>query len=175
MAYFSPEHRMTVRYGSTLAENIVRKELGWDTRNVYDVKTLQEFDAEEPKDGVFAQLIRVEQSVRCPEHYYRVCLQDREILDFLRANPAVDLLSLITFIMTHELLHIHRFTTGRADFFGDSREEEVLVDALTRVFLAKNPVTGLPRVLSLLDKIMAAPLYNDHIVQDAGRSLNAHL
>ena len=166
---------MTVRYGSSLAENIVRKELDWDTRNVYDVKTLREFDAEEPRDGVFAQLIRVEQSVCGPEHYYRVCLQDREILDFLRANPSIDLLSLITFIMTHELLHIHRFTTGKADFFGESREEEVLVDALTRVFLAKNPVTGLPRVLSLLDKLMAAPLYNDHIVQDAGRNLNAHL
>ncbi len=166
---------MTVRYGSTLAEGIVRKELDWDTRNVYDVKTLREFDAEEPRDGVFAQLIRVERTVRGADHYYRVCLQDREILDFLMANPSIDLLSLITFIMTHELLHIHRFSTGRADFFGDSREEEVLVDALTRVFLAKNPVTGLPRVLSLLDKIMAAPLYNDHIVQDAGRSVNAHL
>jgi hypothetical protein len=175
MAYFRPEHRMTVRFGSTLAEGIVRKELGWDTQNVYDVKTLREFDAEEPREGVFAQLIRVEQTVRRPDHYYRVCLQDREILDFLRANPTVDLLSLITFIMTHELLHIHRFATGKADFFGDCHEEEVLVDALTRVFLAKNPVTGLPRVLSLLDKIMAAPLYSDHIVQDTGRSLNAHL
>ncbi len=85
------------------------------------------------------------------------------------------MLSFITFIMTHELLHIHRFATGKADFFGDPKDEELVVDTLTRLFFAKNPVTGLRKALDILDKVEAAPLYNEHIVNDQGRIVRAYL
>jgi hypothetical protein len=175
MGYFRPEHRIAVRYGSSLAERVVCKELSWSVNGMYDVKTLAEFDADEPRGRVFAQLLRVEPVQTALPVHYRVCLRDREILEFMGENTDIDLVSFITFIMTHELLHIHRFSTGKADFFGESREEEVVVDALTRVFLAKNPVIGLKKVLSLLDKIAAAPLYNDHILKNDQRCVNAHL
>ncbi len=175
MGYFMPEHKIAVRYGSCLAERVVCKELSWSGSGMYDIKTLAEFDEEAPKGGVFAQLLRVEPLRSTLPPHYRVCLQDREILDFVEGNLDIDLVSLITYIMTHELLHIHRFATGKADFFGESRDEEVMVDALTRVFLAKNPVIGLKRVLSLLDKIAAAPLYNDHILKNEQRCVNAYL
>jgi DNA-binding LytR/AlgR family response regulator len=93
----------------------------------------------------------------------------------VKNHKDLDLLSFITFIMTHELLHVHRFSTGLADFFGSPHDEEIVVDALTRVFLAKNPVIGLKKVLALLDKLEAAPLYNNHIMHDGGRCFYAYL
>lgn len=151
------------------------KELKWDVLGAYDIQTLAESDVLQLKEGVFAQLVRVELSRPSTPSHYRVCLHDAEILAFLKENPTVDLLSFITFIMTHELLHIHRFTTGKADFFGDPKDEEVLVDTLTRLFIAKNPVTGLRRALDILDKVEAAPLYNEHIANEQGRIVRAYL
>lgn len=174
MGYFLPEHRFTVRYGSSLAERVLCRELHWNVDGVYDVKTLADPDTEIPHEGTFAQLLRVEPVHSTLPAHYRVCLHDMEILEFLGGNPDIDLLSLITFIMTHELLHIHRFTTGKADFFSESRDEEIVVDALTRVLLAKNPVIGLKKVLSLLDRVAAAPLYNEHILNEK-RCADAYL
>ena len=175
MAYFMSEHRNVLRWGSNLAEGIVCKEMSWSVKGVYDIQTMSEFNTEEPRGGIFAQLLMVEPGEAPLPHHFRVCLQDTEILNFVRKNPPVDLLSLFTFIMTHELLHIHRFTTGKADFYGDPRDEEVVVDILTRLFLAKNPVTGLKQVLTILDKVQAAPLYNEHIVDNQGRFVRAYL
>lgn len=172
MTYFTPGHWNALNHGKALAENIIRKEMSWNVNGRYDVMT-QCFSKEHtPADGVFAQLFRIDEDA---DHHYRVFLRDDEILGFIRTHEGIDLLSFITFLMTHELLHIHRFATGKADFFGSSLEEELLVDALTRVFLAKNPVIGLKKVLALLDKVEAAPLYNDHILNDGGRCIHAYL
>jgi hypothetical protein len=175
MAYFMPQHRNTLRYGSHLAEGIVRKELDWNVEGAYDIQTLAESMAQKTKDGVFAQLMMVKPVKAAVPHHYRVCLHDSEILSFVENNLQIDMLSLITFIMTHELVHIHRFATGKADFYGAPGEEEVVVDTLTRLFLAKNPVTGLRKVLAVLDNLEAAPLYNEHIVNNQGRFIRAYL
>jgi hypothetical protein len=175
MAYFMPQHRNTLRYGSFLAEGIVRKELDWNVAGVYDIQTLAESMTHKSKGGVFAQLMIVKPAIATAHPHYRVCLHDSEILSFVEKNSQVDMLSFITFIMTHELVHIHRFTTGKADFNGTTGEEEVVVDTLTRLFLAKNPVTGLKKVLAVLDNMEAAPLYNDYIVNNPGRFIRAYL
>jgi hypothetical protein len=176
MAYFKPEHRSLLMKSSMLAEGIVSKETKWSGRDAYDVKTLAESSTGEVQEGVFAQLLLIEPESVHKMPLYRICLQDTEIFDFVKRNREVDLPSLFTFIMTHEILHIHRFATGRADFFGTPKEdEELYVDTLTRLFLAKNPVTGLKNVLTLLDKVEAAPLYNLTRFADQGRSFNAYL
>jgi hypothetical protein len=172
MTYFMPGHWNVLYRGKTLAENIIHKETSWNVTGRYDVMTLGFAKGHKPGNGVFAQLFRLDEDA---DHHYQVCLRDDEILGFLKNNEDIDLLSFITFLMTHELLHIHRFSTGKADFFGSAHEEELLVDALTRVFLTKNPVIGLKKVLALLDKVEAAPLYNDHILNDGGRCLYAYL
>jgi hypothetical protein len=175
MAYFMPQHRNTLRYGSLLAEGIVCKEMDSHVKGRYDILTLADSRGEEHTGGIFAQLLMVEPVKAAHPHHYRICLHDSEILRFMEKNPQVDMLSFITFIMTHELVHIHRFATGKADFYGAQGEEEVLVDALTRLFLAKNPVTGLKQVLAVLDNMEAAPLYNEHIVNNQGRFIGAYL
>lgn len=175
MAYFRPEHRSLLVKSSVLAEGIVSKETRWSGKDVYDVTTLAE-SSNDVQVGVFAQLLLLEPSDARKAPLYRICLQDTEIFDFIRRNRDVDLASLFTFIMTHEILHIHRFATGKADFYGDNREdEEEYVDMLTRLFLAKNPITGLKNVLTLLDKVEAAPLYNFSKFVDHWRKLDAYL
>lgn len=175
MAYFLPDHRNVLMKSSVMAERIVSKETNWNARNIYDIKTHAEMSGNEKVEGVFAQLLRLEPENSQATPHYRVCLQDNEIFDFLCRNTDIDMFSFITFIMTHELVHIQRFSTGKADFYQYQEDEEVYVDSLTRLFLAKNPVTGLNKVLTLLDKLEAAPLYNVKILVDHRRSLNAYL
>ncbi|HOJ14687.1 MAG TPA: hypothetical protein PLS81_10110 [Deltaproteobacteria bacterium] len=174
MGYLLPEHSSALRYGSLLAEQVLSRSLGWHAGDLYDVTTVSEIDSSARPANRFAQLLRVEVALPHMPHHYRVCLLDDEILSFLEEHLDIDLVSLITFIMTHELLHVHRFSTGKADFFGDPVSEEVVVDALTRVILAKYPVIGLKRVLSLLDRLKAAPLYNGHIMNEP-RCVDAYL
>lgn len=175
MAYFMPQYRNMVISGSNLAECIVCKELHWDFKGVYDIQSHADTGAIGPQGGVFAQLLMLEPAKTALPPYYRIRLQEPEIVGFIQKNHGVDLLSLMTFIITHELLHIHRFATGKADFYGDPYPEELLVDTLTRVFLAKHPVTGLKNVLTVLDKLQAAPLYNEHFMNDQGRFVRAYL
>lgn len=175
MAYFLPNHRNLLMKSSVIAEHIISKETQWCVRDLYDVKTHVEMDEPEKVDGVFAHLLMLESEDSRTRTHYRVCLQDNEIFDFLGRNREIDVLSFITFIMTHELLHIHRFSTGKADFYSFQEDEEVYVDSLTRLFLTKNPITGLKKILALLDKIEAAPLYNVKILVDNRRNINAYL
>lgn len=161
---------------TALAEHIVSKETRWECRDVYDVKTLVETDDHERQEGVFAKLVRLETESPGKQPLYRICLQDTEIFEFKNRKREIDMFSLLTFIMTHELLHIHRFTTGKADFYEASREdEEIFVDNLTRLLMAKNPVTGLKNVLTLLDKVEPAPLYSFTTFVDQGRCYHAYL
>jgi hypothetical protein len=176
MGYFHPYQRGMLIRSSSVAEYIVAKETKWHGRELYDVKTLAEASADEREDGVFAKLVRFDSEDGARPPIYRVCLQDEEIFEFVRRQGDVDLPSLLTFIMTHELVHIHRFSTGKADFFEtDKDEEEAYVDSLTRLFLAKNPMTGLKNVLSILDKVEAAPLYSFSRIIEQRRSFNAYL
>lgn len=175
MAYFVPGQRGLIIKSSALAEHIISKETKWSAGELYDLKTHIEMNETEKKDVVFAHLVRIEPEHGQWPHHYRICLQDKTIFDFLGRNSDVDILSFITFIITHELVHIHRFATGKADFYRHHDDEEVYVDSLTRLFMAKNPITGLNKVLVLLDKLEAAPLYNDKILVDHRRNINAYL
>jgi hypothetical protein len=176
MGYFLPEHRGLLKKSAAVAEHIVSKETRWGIRDLYDVKTQQESFKEEREDGVFAKLVRLEPEAPAAPPLYRVCVQDSQVFEFIKSRREVDLFSLLTFIMTHELVHIHRFATGKADFFDPHREEEeIYVDNLARLFLAKNPLTGLKNVLTLLDRMEAAPLYSFTIFEDNRRCYNAYL
>ncbi|HON60519.1 MAG TPA: hypothetical protein PLJ30_03340 [Deltaproteobacteria bacterium] len=176
MAYFQPEHRSMLIQGSLLAERIVSKETQWCGDGRYDVTTLAESGEDERKEGVFAHLLLLRPEEEKKPPLFRISLQDIEIFDFVRKHREIDLVSFFTFIMTHELLHIHRFSTGMADFYETQKvEEEAFVDSLTRLLLAKNPVTGFKNILTLLDKVEAAPLYSPTKIVDRGRYFHAYL
>lgn len=125
--------------------------------------------------GVFARLMRLENEQTGQVHHYRIHLQDEEIIRFLQSDREVAPLTFLVFVLTHEIIHIQRFARGRADYARANHEEELFVDTLTRVLLAKNPLPGRQQVLTLLDKVAPAPLYKSRILVDQGGHINAYL
>jgi hypothetical protein len=127
-------------------------------RYLYEVATEASTRKEERAPGAFAQLCRY---VRQPpaagdrrraKHYYRVCLQDGDILSAM-ARPGVPfpLQSLLLYIMTHELIHIVRFEQFRHPFVTDPADreaEEARVHRLTYDLLAGHEDPGLSALLS---------------------------
>jgi len=173
MARFLPSDRDIIRYGSSIADYIVCKNTRSDVRNSYDITTMADPGKTEECPDIFARLMRMETESRVL--HYRVCLQDDEIIDFLTKNPDIDMLTFMVYVMTHEIFHIHRFVSGQADFNQVNYDEEVLVDNITRLLLAKHPVTGMTRVLKLLDKLTPPPLYNLRTIIDQGGVIDAYL
>lgn len=126
-------------------------------RYLYDVATEETLQPPERAEGAFAQLCRYVQRPRVPgerqraDRYYRICLQDPQILRAVaRPAAAFDLESLLLYILTHELIHIVRFEQFWHPFVTepDARErEERAVHQITHDLLA-----GIddPRVASLL-------------------------
>ncbi len=166
---------MIVR-GSVIAEEIVHKGINDPIRMPYDVKTLNELEGIEREQGVFAKLVYVQSKDAKDHAHYSICLQDDEILTFLDKNKDIDLLTFLVFIFTHELIHIHRFSTGKANFFDvEKHKEEIHVDNLTRILLAKHPLCGMGNVLKTLDRVSPPPLYKNRILLDNGGHIHAYL
>ncbi|KQC06459.1 MAG: hypothetical protein APR62_07865 [Smithella sp. SDB] len=121
-------------------------------RNKYEVKTLAYLNEQEIKEGTFAHLCKYTYEKKDiyatgskdEFDFYRVCLQDNNILDAVeRANPFIKLSPLMLYIAVHELIHVLRFSNGSSDFNADNDEkekEEVIVHNLTRAAL--QPLKG---------------------------------
>jgi len=71
--------------------------------------------------------------------FYRICLQDHNILRVLASRGDLSLFPLLCYILTHELVHIVRFSRHEARFEAsqeERRREEALVHRLTGNILA---------------------------------------
>jgi len=96
--------------------------------------------------------------------FYLICLQDRQILRAVRRDKNVDLLALLVYIFTHELVHIVRFCSfyQRFDAKGPSREkEERIVHSTTFDILKDLPLRNLNYILES---------YSDHRICDIALS-----
>ncbi|MBW1680980.1 MAG: hypothetical protein JRF59_03325 [Deltaproteobacteria bacterium] len=99
-------------------------------RHRYDVKTLASLGEEEISDHAFALLNRTTESAdsgRVPTKrwdLYWICLQDHRILNALSRDPNLDLLPLMVYTFTHELVHIVRFGRFQQRFERKDKEEE---------------------------------------------------
>ncbi|MGC1402826.1 MAG: hypothetical protein WA974_07845 [Thermodesulfobacteriota bacterium] len=60
-----------------------------------------------------------------PRDYYRICLQDHNILRVLKRNNGIELLPLMVYILTHELVHVIRFRKFMQRFDVDQEEKEI--------------------------------------------------
>ena len=68
----------------------------------------------------------------CP--HYRICLQDHNLVPRARRDPGVDLESLLTCVLTHEYVHLIRFSRHQHPYQADADRraaEERRVDAIT--------------------------------------------
>ena len=124
----------------------------WSGRR-YDVKTAADLKADEILDGPFAQVIRYEgRSTGVPLNsdsfdFYKVCLQDHTILDTLRRAPELSLFPFTLYIVTHELIHIVRFSLFLQSFEASDDErlaEEKRVHDKTHRYCAPSISRDLP-------------------------------
>jgi hypothetical protein len=124
-------------------------------RPKYDVKTAADLSKAEIVDGPFAQIIRYEGKLKdtslgsAAYDFYKICLQDHAILSAIQNNPRLELFSFVLYIVTHELIHIIRFSKFLQNFDASPDErmvEETRVHELTHEILSPVRVDGLSSV-----------------------------
>jgi hypothetical protein len=136
----------------------------------YDVKTSADLSKDEIVDGPFAQIIRYEGKLKdatlgsAAYDFYKICLQDHAILSAIQKNPHLKLFSFVLYIVTHELIHIIRFSKFLQNFDASPDErmaEETRVHELTHEILNPLRVDGLLSVLQFY-KEWRAPIDGLH-------------
>ena len=136
--------------------NFFKLSLGQWKRHRYDVRTLSSLKKEEIRSNVFALLnkgtraIGEFESKTRKSDFYCICLQDHLILNALKRDEDLRLLSLLVYVFTHELVHIVRFCNfqKRYDATGIEREkEEKIVHTRTYEILKNLAVLKLDYIL----------------------------
>ena len=127
----------------------------------YDIKTLADLNPEETVYGPFAQVIRYQGQRKdaslssAAYDFYKICLQDHAILAAISQSPDIKLLPFILYIVTHELIHIVRFSKFLQGFDASQNEiaaEESRVHEITREILGPVGIPGLDNVLKFYDR-----------------------
>jgi hypothetical protein len=131
-------------------------EFGAD-RFPYDVVTSVARSSEESvPPGALARICKYQRDPRpgtrnrLISHFYRICLDDSQILDEA-ARSNLELGPLLLYVLTHELVHLVRFVRHRAPFepYPHRRtEEEMLVRRKTYEILRHHRTSGLDAVLA---------------------------
>jgi hypothetical protein len=138
-------------------------------RRRYDVRTVADLSPEEIVYGPFAQIIRylgrkAETSLGSSEYdFYKICLQDHSILSTLDEFSGLDLFPFALYIVTHELIHVIRFTKFLQAFEASPQEkieEEARVHERTRAILEPAPIRGMESVFEFY-RAWQGPL--DHV------------
>jgi len=118
----------------------------------YEVATLADMEDHERADDALAHLVIYQrQRPVAVEHLYRVCLQDDVVLRRLERWLEASLETLLTYVLTHELIHVVRFQRDEQSYLARSmirQQEEELVHRTTLDLLRR---AGLPGV-DLLDR-----------------------
>ena len=123
----------------------------------YELKTLAQLQSGEVTRRALAQILRLFEperpgSVR-GRHFYRICLQDHNLLGLLRREGRQELkLPLLTYVLTHELVHVVRFYRFQHLFQADKAEimaEEEKVYGITGQVLQKVKLPRLDEVVNL--------------------------
>jgi hypothetical protein len=124
-------------------------------RRRYDVRTVADLSPEEIVYGPFAQIIRylgrkAETSLGSSGYdFYKICLQDHSILSTLDEYSGLDLFPFALYIVTHELIHVIRFSKFLQAFEASPQEkieEEARVHDRTRAILEPAPISGMESV-----------------------------
>jgi hypothetical protein len=113
----------------------------------YELRTLRSLASDEVTDCALAQTLcyrfskQVGNVVLQQGDLYRICLQDHKILELAKRRQSDKslLTALLTYVVTHELVHVVRFGQHlqRVDLPFDMRqEEEHKVERTTRAILA---------------------------------------
>lgn len=158
---FSPEELKVVSAAVVMAEEEVIDHYQitsgkWKDYR-YDIKTAGELTEEELDPTAFAKLLRyrIDRSQKSfgshPHDYFKICLQDHNLIAALKRDPGLKLLPLVLYVVVHELVHVVRFSMFFANFeiLSPARdEEEARVHMISRRILKSLGVPGLDYVLA---------------------------
>ena len=162
---FNPKQIEIINNSVSMAEDLVsnyyKMSAGQWLRPKYDIKTLVDLESEEIVDGPFAQIIRYKGQPRNSSlgsstyDFYKICLQDHFILAALQRSAKITLFPFSLYIITHELIHIVRFSKFLQNFDASPEEmlsEEARVHHHTHKILNTVRLQGLSEVLLFYDK-----------------------
>ena len=136
--------------------NYYKLSLGQWKRHRYDIKTQESLSADEITKYAFALLNKCTNitdgydSKTKNQDFYFICLQDNQILKAIKRDKNLELLPLLVYIFTHELVHIVRFNNyfQRYEASGVDREkEEKIVHSITYEILKKLSLQNLDYIL----------------------------
>jgi hypothetical protein len=157
---FGPSQLQIVNNAVAMAEELVSNNYKMSASQWlgprYDVKTLAELESAEIIDGPFAQIIRYKGQRRntslgsATYDFYKICLQDHTIRSTLEGKPSIELFPFCLYIITHELIHIVRFSKFLQSFEATAEErmlEEKRVHQRTHEILQPVQIEGLMKVL----------------------------
>ena len=146
-----------VAMAEELVSNHYKMSLNEWLRPKYDVKTIAELGPDEIVDGPYAQLIRYQGQRKGSSlgsgsyDFYKICIQDHAILKTLTEQPDLSLAAFCLYIVTHELIHIVRFSKFLQNFEASAEEklaEEKRVHMITHRILAAVPLPEMERILA---------------------------
>lgn len=158
---FSSEELQVVTRAATMAEELVSNYYKfsasqWLNRK-YDIKTQAELSSDEIVLGPFAQVIRYKGQPEASHlnsatyDFYKICLQDHQILKTVAEKPDLKLFPFTLYIITHELIHIVRFSRFLQNFAASEKErtrEEIHVHQRTLEILKNVTVENLAAVFT---------------------------
>lgn len=149
MRLFNTQELQLVQTASQQAEYFVTRYYALAPREWthirYEVKTQTELEPTERLDSVLAQVIcyqytrQINQKTQ-HQDLYRICLQDRKIINTFD-KTSVDLFQLLLYVLTHEFVHVVRFgqQLQRIDLpLTERAREEEFVETITERILRSN-------------------------------------
>ena len=146
----------SVAMAEELVNNYYKMSASQWLRPKYDVKTLADLAEDEIVTGPFAQIIRYEGKLKdgvlgsSAYDFYKICIQDHAILEILRERPEIELSPFALYVVSHELVHIVRFSRFLQNFNANDMEkliEERRVHGITHEILDTVKAHGLETVL----------------------------
>ena len=145
----------SVEMAEELVSNFYKISANQWVRRRYDIKTLANLSSDEIVNGPFAQIIRYvgqhkNSSLGSSTYdFYKICLQDHSICETLNKTAGLELFPFALYIITHELIHIVRFTKFLQSFDAlpdEKMEEEARVHKNTHEILKPAKIMGLTEV-----------------------------
>lgn len=157
---FKDDELIVVNNAVAMAEELVSNYFKMSAsqwlRPKFDVKTLADLSDSEIVDGPFAQIIRYEGKLKggvlgsSTYDFYKICIQDHAILKVLKERRELALTPFALYVVTHELVHIVRFSRFLQNFNASNAEklaEERRVHTITHDILEPVNAHGLDTVL----------------------------
>jgi hypothetical protein len=156
-----------VKVSEELVNNYFKMSSGQWLKNRYDIKTAKDLSGHESIDGPFAQVVKYEGRKRdiplgstCFS-LYTVCLQDQAILSIVKKTN-LPLAPFLVYILTHELIHVVRFSKFKYRYENKSEadvtlDEERRVHGLTHDILRATSISGLTQIFDFYKDWLVAP------------------